>query len=417
MKTVGIDANSALIERLRGGAVPLVEPGLGALLEDAAGALTFANDPGAAAEADASIVLVATPSDSSQPAYSSSDVVQACLDLCRVLRARTAWRYHLVVISSTLWPGTMSDTIVPLLEEQLGRRAGTDFGVAYVPEFVALGDLLHGFEQPAFLLVGADDDAAGALAAAIFQRITVAATPVRFLRMRDAELLKVALNVFTCMKVSFANWIGQLGDRLGDVDVDAVLDTLALHPRVGDGYLRAGTPYAGTCLPRDVDAVLHLAKSVGLDAPLVDATARINAAQFDLIVHDLLRDEPRSVAILGLSFKPGTSVTIGSPAFEFARRLLDRSVRVIAFDPIGMARESTRTAFGSSLEVCETLDEAIAGADTVFVCNPDPEFGGLAVRVPAGRRIVDPWGCVFGSHSGLVRPGRPGRGVASAEIL
>ncbi len=417
MKTVGIDANPALIEQLQSGVVPLVEPGLDALLAEAAGAMTYTSDPAGAADADASIILVATPSDSSRPAYSSSDVEQACRDLCQVLRARVRWRYHLIIIASTLWPGTMSSTIVPLLEAQLGRRAGADFGVVYVPEFVALGDLMCGFEQPAFLLIGTDDDAAGARAAALFQRIVVAGTPVRFLKSRDAELLKVVLNVFTCMKVSFANWLGQLGDRLGGVDIDAVVDTLSLHPRVGVGYLRAGTPYAGTCLPRDVDAVLHLAKSAGLGAPLVDATAEINAAQFDLIVHDLLSGEPRSVAILGLSFKPGTSVTVGSPAFEFARRLLDRSVRVIAFDPIAMARETARTAFGPSLDVYETLDEAIAGADTILVCNPDPDFAGLAARVPAERRIVDPWGWVFGCHPGLVRPGRTRRGVASAEIL
>ncbi len=416
MKTVGIDANRGLIDQLQSGVVPLVEPGLEALLTEAADTITYTSDPEGAADADASIILVATPSDSSEPAYSSSDVVQACRDLCHVLRARATWRYHLIVISSTLWPGTMSSTIVPLLEEQLARRAGTDFGVAYVPEFVALGDLVHGFEQPALLLIGADDEAAGAQAAALFQRITVAATPVRFLKTRDAELLKVVLNVFTCMKVSFANWVGQLGDRLGGVDIDAVMDTLSLHPRVGTGYLRAGTPYAGTCLPRDVDAILHLAKSAGLDAPLVDATAEINAAQFDVIERDVLAGDPRSVAILGFSFKPGTSVTVESPAFEFARRLLGRPVRVIGFDPIGMARESARATFGSSMEVCETLDAAIAGADTILVCNPDPSFTELAVHAPADRRIIDPWGCVFGSHPGLVRPGRNPQGVASAEI-
>ena len=416
-KTVGIDANPALIEQLRRGEVPLAERGLDALLRDAADTLTYANDPDGAADADASIILVATPSDPARPEYSSSDVVQACLNLCRVLRARETWRYHLIVISSTLWPGTISGTIVPLLEAQLGRRAGTDFGVAYVPEFVALGDLVHGFERPAFLLIGADDDVAGALTATLFQRVTVAATPVRFLKTRDAELLKVVLNVFTCMKVSFANWVGQLGDRLGGVDIDAVMDTLSLHPRVGVGYLRAGTPYAGPCLPRDVDAILHLAKTAGLGAPLVDATAEINAAQFDVIERDVLAGEPRSVAILGLSFKPGTSVTVGSPAFEFARRLIDRSIRVVAFDPLGMARESARTMFGSLMDVCETLDEAVAGAGTILVCNPDPSFAELAVHTPADRRIVDPWGCVFGSHPGLVRPGRNPQGVASAEIL
>jgi UDPglucose 6-dehydrogenase len=417
MKTVGIDANPALIRQLQRGGVPLVEPGLDALLAEAAGTMTYTTDPEGASDADASIILVATPSDSAHPAYSSSDVVQACRDLCHVLRSRAAWRYHLIVISSTLWPGTIENTIVPLLEEQLGRRAGTDFGIAYVPEFVALGDLVDGFRQPAFLLIGTDDDAAGARAAALFQRITAAATPVRFLKSRDAELLKVVLNVFTCMKVSFGNWLGQLGDRLGGVDVDAIVETLALHPRVGAGYLRAGTPYAGTCLPRDVDAVLHLAASAGVGAPLVDATAQINAAQFDLIERELLRGEPRSAAILGLSFKPGTSVTTGSPAFELARRLLDRSVRVSAFDPIGMARESARATFGPSVAVCDTLDEAVAGADTILVCNPDPSFAALAVHVPVDRRIVDPWGCVFGSHPGLVRPGRTRRGVASAEIL
>ena len=286
-----------------------------------------------------------------------------------------------------------------------------------MPEFVALGDLVHGFEQPAFLLIGADDEAAGVLAAALFQRITVAGTPVRFLKTRDAELLKVVLNVFTCMKVSFANWLGELGDRLGGVDVDAVIETLALHPRVGAGYLRAGTPYAGPCLPRDVDAVLHLAQSVGLRAPLVDATAQINAAQFDLIERDVLEGQPQSVAILGLSFKPGTSVTVGSPAFAFARRLIERSVRVVAFDPLGMARDSARATFGSALVVCETLDEALAGADTVLVCNPDPIFTGLAAQAPAARRIVDPWGCVYGSHPGLIQPARRQRGVAPAEIL
>jgi UDPglucose 6-dehydrogenase len=160
-----------------------------------------------------------------------------------------------------------------------------------------------------------------------------------------------------------------------------------------------------------------LAKSVGLGAPLVDATAQINAVQFDLIERDVVLGGPRTVAILGLSFKPGTSVTVGSPAFEFARRLIDRAVRVVAYDPLGMARENARAAFGPALHVCETLEEAVATADVILVCNPDASFAGLAVLAPADRRIVDPWGCVFGSHPGLLRPGRSPHRAASAEIL
>ena len=406
LPTVGIDVDAALVQQLRMGIVPPAEPGLDTLVTEATGSITYTSDPQAAADTDASIILVATPSDPSRPAYSSEYVENACVDLSRVLRARPKWRYHLITVSSTLWPGTISSRIVPLLEEQLGRRAGSDFGVAYVPEFAALGELVRGFERPPFLLIGSDDDAAGAHAAALHRRVAVSTTPVRFLASRDAEILKIALNVFCCMKISFANSLAQLGDRLGGVDLDAVAETLSLDPRVGTGLLRAGTPYGGACLPRDIDAYLHLAQSVDLDAPLARAAAEINAAQYDFIERDVLAGEPRCVALLGLSFKPGTSVTVASPAFEFARRLLKRSIRVIAFDPAAQAREAARAAFGPAMSLCETLGQTVAEADTILICNPEPSFARLAVDAPADRRIVDPWGCVLGSHPGLVRPGR-----------
>jgi len=406
LPTVGIDPDAALVEQLRASAVPLVEPGLDVLVAQANGALTYTTDPQEAAETDASIVLVATPSDPSRPAYSNAYVEEACRDLSRVLRTRTKWRYHLVVIASTLWPGTLSTRIVPLLEEQLGRRAGRDFGVAYVPEFVALGELVRGFEHPPFLLIGSDDDAAGAHAAALYRRIVAPTTPLRFLASRDAELLKIALNVFLCMKISFANSLAQLSDRLGGADLDALAETLSLDPRVGAGLLRAGTPYGGACLPRDIDAFLHLAQSVDLGAPLARASAEVNAAQYDFIEHHVLAGEPNCVAVLGLSFKSGTSVTVESPAFEFVQRLLRRSIRVVAFDPIAQARETARVALGPAVTFCNTLEEAVAAADTILICNPDPSFERLAIEAPADRRMVDPWGCVHGSHSGLVRPGR-----------
>lgn len=406
LQTIGIDSDAALVERLRTGVVDSVEPGLDALIAQAAGAITYTSDPRRAADTDASIILVATPSDPSQPAYSSAYVENACKDLCRALRARPTWRYHLFIISSTLWPGTISTRIIPLLEEQLDRRAGIDFGVAYVPEFVALGEVVRGFEHPPFLLIGSDDDAAGAQAAALYRRVAAPATPVRFLAARDAEFLKMALNVFLCMKISFANSLAQLGDRIGGVDLDAVAEALSLDPRVGVGLLRAGTPYGGACFPRDIAAFLHLAQSVDLAAPLARAAAEVNAAHYDFIERYVLAGAPRCVAVLGLSFKPGTAVTVGSPAYEFVRRLLERSIRVVAFDPIEKARETGCTALSSRVTFCNTLAEAVAEADSILVCNPDPSFARLAVDTPADRRIVDPWGCVLGSHPGLVRPGR-----------
>lgn len=406
LRTVAVDVDAVLIERLRAGEIPGVEAGLQELIVEAAPAITYVTDARAAADADLSIILVPTPSDSSHPEFSSAYVEQACRELCAVLRARSPWRDHLVIISSTLLPGTMAGRIIPLLEAELGRRAGEDFGIAYVPEFVALGDVVSGFQHPPFLLIGSDDAATGARAAALYRRIVAPETPFRFLSVRDAELAKVALNAFLCMKISFGNSLAQLGDHLGGADLDEIANTLSLDPRIGEGLLRGGGPYGGTCLPRDIDAFLHLANSVGIDVPLARASAKVNAAQYDLIERRLLACEPRCVAVLGLSFKTGTPVTIGSPAFEFVRRLRRRSIEVIAFDPTANARDAARAAFGPAITCCDTLAESLARADVILICNPDPSFAALAAEVPANRHIVDPWGCVRDPHAGLIRPGR-----------
>jgi UDPglucose 6-dehydrogenase len=346
MKTVGIDVNSKLIARLKAGETPYVEAGLADLLKEAAPALTYTTDAIAAAATDASIILVPTPSDPSAPEFSIEYVLAACNDLAAALKTRPHPRYHLIVISSTVAPGTVAKRIIPALERALGQRAGRDFGVAYVPDFVALGEIVHGFRHPSFLAVGSDHESSAAQAVELYKHIVAPDTPIRVLSTRDAEITKMAFNVFLCMKVSFANYLAQLGDRLGGADLDAIAGTLQLEPKIGAGYLRSGTPYGGPCWPRDATAFLHLAESLGIDAPLVRASESINAAQFDLIEKCVMESEPRSVAVLGLAFKTGTPVTIASPTFELINRLLRRSVQVFAFDLIAQARQHARAIFG-----------------------------------------------------------------------
>lgn len=170
---------------------------------------------------------------------------------------------------------------------------------------------------------------AGARAAALYGRIVGDRTPPRLLSIQDAELTKIALNVFLCLKISFGNLLAQFGDRLGGADLDIIANTLALDPRIGSGLLRGGTPYGGPCLPRDVDSFLHLSQALALDAPLARALPDVNNAQYDLIERHVLACQPRCVAVLGLSFKPGTAVTTASPAFEFVRRLQARLIEIV----------------------------------------------------------------------------------------
>ena len=405
LRTSGIDLDVDLVHRLQAGELAHCEPGLEEILAQAA-ALTFATDASVATESNASIVLVDTPSDTSGPAFSAVQVEEACRSLCRALKMRPAWRYHLVVIASTLFPGTIATSITRLLEEELGRRAGKDFGLAYVPDFVALGEVVQGFQKPPFLLIGSDDQVAGAQAATLFQRVVAPGTPLRILSARDAELTKIFFNVFLCMKISYGNFIAQLGDRLGGADLDAIAETVSLDPRIGVGLLRGGAPYAGPCLPRDIDALDHLAQSMGLNSPLVSAASETNSAQYDLIERHVVEGHPRCVAVLGLSFKAGTPVTIGSSGFEFAKRFLSRSLRVVAFDPAAKPRADARKRFGAAISCFDALEDCLREADTILVCNADPCFSGIATSVSADHRIVDPWGCVRGSHPGLIRIGR-----------
>jgi len=406
MHTTAIDVDAALVEQLRVGKMPVLEPGLDALMAGAASRLNYTTDARAAADTDASIIMVSTPYEDARAALSSAWVEEACHDLCIALRERTPWRYHLVIISSTLLPGVMSTRIVPMLEAGLGRRAGAEFGTAYVPEFAALGEVLSGLQSPPFLLIGSDDADAGAQAAALYRRIVEQQTPTRFLSTRDAELVKIALNAFLCLKISFGNFLAQMGDRLGGADLDGIAGAMALDPRVGSGLLRGGAPYGGPCLPRDIDSFLHLSQSLGLDAPLAQASSAVNTAQYEFIERHVLACRPRRVTVLGLSFKPGTAVTIASPAFEFVRRLQSRAIEVAVFDPLAAARDAARVIFGSTITCCDTLDESLHRADVILVCNPDPGFVAISAAIPADRHIVDPWGCVRGPHPGLKRPGR-----------
>jgi UDPglucose 6-dehydrogenase len=132
----------------------------------------------------------------------------------------------------------------------------------------------------------------------------------------------------------------------------------------------------------------------------------VNNAQYDLIERHVLACQPRCVAVLGLSFKPGTAVTTASPAFEFVRRLQARLIEIVVFDPISEAREAAIATFGSTISSCDTLDESLRRADVILICNPDPDFVAISAAIPADRHIVDPWGCVQGPHPGLKRPGR-----------
>ena len=224
--------------------------------------------------------------------------------------------------------------------------------------------------------------------------------------MLDAEFLKLSYNAFLCMKISFGNFLSAA--RRSSRRSRPRRHSRCAFPRSKDRERLPGpgAPYGGACYPRDVDAFQRLARSEGLDAPLVTATATVNSAQFDLIEREILEGAPKCVALLGLSFKSGTPVTTASLAFELARRLERRSIRIVAHDPLPEARENTRVAFHSKVTCYDTLARCTADADTFLICYPDSAYANLSALASAQARIIDPWGYLRMPHPGLVRIGR-----------
>src|SRR6266852_2960553 len=251
-----VDVNPQKLEAISRGVPPVHEPGLAELLAESGGRLSATNDIEAAVSAsDATFVVVATPSEP-DGGFSLRYAIPSCESIARAIRTKST--YHLVVIPSTVMPGSMGGPIKSALEHASGKRCGVDFGLCYNPEFIALGTVIRDFYNPDFLLIGESDARAG-----------------DFL----AEITKLALNTYITTKISYANMLARLCEKLPDADVNVVTDALGLDSRIGPKYLKGGVSYGGPCFPRDNRAFAALAARSGAFSDLAEATDRFNRAQ------------------------------------------------------------------------------------------------------------------------------------------
>jgi UDPglucose 6-dehydrogenase len=398
----GLDANPAHVAALEAGGVPSPEPGLIELLAEARPRLSFAPPSAHPSDAAASIVLVPTPSVDSG-AFASTAVERACEGIGKSLAARGPGALHLVVIASTVMPGTVVSRIIPLLEATSGRRVGDGLRVAYVPEFVALGQVLAGYRTPAFVLVGADEAASGTQAAELFRSITPLA-PVARMSIAEAEVCKLFYNVLFASKIAIGNLIGEVSSGLG-CDPDAIAAALELEPRIGRGLLRAGPPFGGPCLPRDVRALAHLSAALGLRDGIGQAMQAANSAHADWLAAAVPGIPPDRVALLGGAFKTDTAVTDDAPARLLIPRLRARGLAVSVHDDSAAVRAAFARDFPDVPCRAVSLDD-LEAASAVVLCGTDRRMATLATQLPAATTVVDLWG-ILPLRAGLVRPGRP----------
>lgn len=390
---IGADLMPRVVTCINEGRPPHQEPGLGDLFTRCQGRLSATTDARAAVrDSNATFVVVPTPSEA-DGRFSLRFTLDVCDQIAKVLRDKA---YHLVVITSTVMPGSTGGPVKHRLEQVSGKRCGPDFGLCYNPQFVALGSVIRDMLNPDFVLVGESDQHAGNLLATVYDRLCEGKPPVRRMSFVNAELTKLALNAFVTTKISYANMLAQICERLDGGDVDVVTGALGLDSRVGSTYLKGGLAYGGPCFPRDNLALCALAQDLGVKPLLGEATDAVNRLQIARIIELVTAARPAGaapVAILGLAYKPDTDVVTESPGLALAQELLARGIRVRMYDPIAL--ESARVALNGKGEYAGSVPECCRGAGLIAIMTPCREFGDLRPEMLADQAtspvILDCW--------------------------
>jgi UDPglucose 6-dehydrogenase len=405
---LGVDVNPNAVRLLNEGRAPVEEPGLQELVTSSRERLTATTEVAAAADADASILLVPTPSDE-RGAFSNEYLLAAIEEIGRGLSDRGA--YHVVIVGSTVMPGSCGGEIRATLERASGRVVGETLGLCYSPEFIALGNVIRDMLEPDMVLIGESDQRAGDVPKRLYKGVVENDPPFRRMSLVNAELTKIAVNTYVTMKISYANTLADICERLPGADVDAVTDALGLDTRIGAKYLRGAIAYGGPCFPRDNKAFGTLARDLGAEALLAEATDATNVAQTDRlarIVQSQLRDG-QAVGILGLSYKPDTAVVEESPGVALAQVLADAGYEVYVFDPV--ANDAALAALSGVARGAASVDELLERSDVVVIATPWPEFAQLPLDVNDRPIVIDCWGVLnherYAESTNIIRLGRP----------
>ncbi|MEQ8497177.1 MAG: UDP-glucose/GDP-mannose dehydrogenase family protein [Gammaproteobacteria bacterium] len=394
-EVIGIDIAAEKVASINAGRSPIVERGLAEMIADvvAAGSLRASTDGRAAvAESELSFICVGTPSGE-DGAPNLAHVRSVCAEIGCGLAANAG--YHVVVMRSTVLPGTARKLVVPLLEASSGKRAGRDFGVVSNPEFLRESSAIEDFRHPPKTVIGEFDARSADLLAELYAGLDA---PLVRIPLEAAEMVKFTDNAWHAAKVAFANEIGNICKAFG-IDGHTVMEafcedrTLNISP----AYLRPGFAFGGSCLPKDVRALCHAASSLVLPTPLLGALLPSNEAQIAHAV-DLVRARPgRRVSLLGLSFKAGTDDLRESPLVELARRLDEAGYDVRIFDSnvvIERLTGANREQVLGQLPRLPTmllakLDDALAHGDVLVVGNGAAEFGEVPARLRPGQSLID----------------------------
>lgn len=386
-KVVGVDVDQAKVDAIGWGQSPIVEERLSELLTQGVAddlLVTTTNMDQAIRETDVTFVSVGTPTDEDGGCDTRAiEAVARTIGLS--LRGKS--EFHVVVLRCSVPPGTTLNIMKPVIEKWSGKSAGEDFGICFNPEFLREGTAVADFHAPPKTVIGVTDLKTASILSDIYAPVD--ANPIITL-VEVAELVKYVDNVWHATKVCFANEVGRLCKPMG-IDSHAVMDIFVQDTKLNLSpyYLKPGFAFGGSCLPKEVRAVTHLADKLGVDLPLMDALMPSNEEQIDQALDLIHQTKPKKVAVLGVAFKPGTDDLRESPVLELISALQKDGIDVTAYDPaikpgphIAQQFEYMRHAAPHLKDVVDALPEFLAAtpeaaletADAIVVAQNQPQI-------------------------------------------
>ena len=363
---VGIDVDKEKCRSISNGVLPFFEPDLEKTLKKGLkNKLQIESDISVVQDCDLIFVTVGTPQNKTG-AIDLTIIKKAMNSLGKSIRKSK--KQHTILVKSTVVPGTMKDVILPILENNSKKKAGKDFGLISNPEFLQESTAIRDTEFPHAVVLGGYKTKFMKNIEKFFTKLHPK-TPIIITNHQTAEMIKYANNSFLATKISFINQLSNICQKIPGANIDDIAKTIGLDPRIGKLFLNAGPGYGGSCLPKDMKALIKFAKNTGVKPTLLNAVEDVNAKQLEEIISIAKKKlgvlESKNITILGTSFKPDTDDIRDSIAIELIRKFLKIKVKVTVHDP--RAIENTRNVFKNKINYAKSISDAIVGSQCVII--------------------------------------------------
>lgn len=374
---IGFDIDENKITQLKNGEVPFFEPNLQELYNQHINNIEVENNTEKLiSQTDVVIILVNTPSKP-DGTFSNEYIFQSIESISKSLKNSETEEF-LFIISSTVMPETHLE-IIKLIEFHSCRKLNDGFGLLYIPDLVALGNVIYDFENPDVLIMGQSSEKFGKIGEEIYRKIIKNNAPIVRMSLVEAEISKVSLNAFITMKISFANFIGNIAEKL-NCNPKNITKALGYDKRISPYYLSSGLSFGGTCFPRDTWAFITMSEKLGLDAEHIVATQRINEKQNEILINKVGIYKDKIIGIFGLSFKPRTSVTTESASYLLYEFLKKNNYNVLGCDDL------VETDY-----TLNTFDEFLNRSEVVVLAHINGKLFEQYKDVLQKKILIDPW--------------------------